>query len=87
MTFVGNRFDRASLEDRLTARLTTADETVPIGPLELQIAYKLWMTGDRDFEDALYLYALLGETLSTRELEYWVDELDVTEAYDRLRGA
>jgi len=85
--FVGDRFDRASLENRIPARLTEVEETLPIGPLELQIAYKLWMTGDRDFEDALYLYDLLGETLSIGELEDWVAELDVHEAYDRLRSA
>lgn len=45
------------------------------------------MTGDRDFEDALYLFSLFGETLSTEELERWVDELDVNEAYGRLRSA
>lgn len=85
--FVDGRFDRASLENHITARLTTVGESLPIGPLELQIAYKLWMTGDRDFEDALYLFSLFGETLSTEELERWVDELDVNEAYGRLRSA
>jgi len=43
--FVSDRFDRASLENRIPARLTEVEETLPIGPLELQIAYKLWMTG------------------------------------------
>ncbi|MDZ7701638.1 MAG: hypothetical protein U5J98_05975 [Halobacteriales archaeon] len=85
--FADDRFDRSSLENRFDARLSTADATLPIGPLELQIAYKLWMVGQRDFEDALYLYDLLGETLSTPELEHWVDELEVHEAYDRLRSA
>lgn len=45
------------------------------------------MAGDRDFEDALYLYDLFGETLSIKELEGWVAELDAHEAYDRLRSA
>lgn len=85
--FVGDRYDRESLENHVTARLSAVEETLPIGPLELQIAYKLWMTGDRDFEDALHLYELFGETLSTDELERWVDELHVHDAYERLRSA
>lgn len=83
--FVDDRFDRASLENRIRARLRAVDETLPIGPIELQIAYKLWMTGEKDFEDAQHLYSVFGETLSTAELERWVDELDVHDAYERLR--
>lgn len=85
--FVGDRFDRASLENRITARLEAAGVQVPIGPLELQIAYKLWMTGEKDFEDALYLHEVFRETLSTPELERWVDELGAQDAYERLKRA
>ncbi len=81
--FVTDRFDRAALADRLVAEIGKAE--LPIGPLELQIAYKLWMGSQTDFEDALHLFTLFEETLSTAELERWVETLEVEEAYDRLR--
>lgn len=85
LKYVTDRFDMASLEHRITARI--ADAELPIGCLELQIAYKLWMGSRTDVEDALHLYLLFEETLSTPDLERWVDALDVGEAYERLKRA
>lgn len=85
--FVGDEFDRSSLENRITARISDAGETLPIGPLELQIAYKLFLGAQKDFEDAIHLYTLFEESLSTPRLEHWVEKLDVAEDYDRLRRA
>lgn len=39
--FARNEFDRGSLKNALTARI--GGKTIPIGPLELQIAYKLYL--------------------------------------------
>ncbi len=81
--FVADEYDRASLNDTLTVRLGGRKFTV--GSLELQIAYKLSMGAERDFEDALYLYELLEPNLNTRELESYVEQLDVRNEYDKLR--
>lgn len=81
--FVDDEFDRASLENAITARIDGFE--VPVGPLELQIAYKLWMRADKDFEDAAHLYGLFEESLRTDRLEEWVERLDVAEEYARLR--
>jgi len=83
--FPTDEFDRASLSNAIDARI--GDETVPIGPLELGIAYKLYLGGQKDFEDAAHLYTLFGESLSTAELETWAERLSVTDRYDRLRNA
>ena len=83
--YVDDRFDRASLEGRLVARIGGAE--LPVGPLELQIAYKLWMGSQTDFEDAVHLYTLFEESLRTDDLEGWVDELGVQEEYERLERA
>lgn len=80
--FVDDRFDRASLDGRITVRI--GDTELPVGPIELQIAYKLWLGTQTDLEDALHLYSLLEETLRTGELERWVEELDVEDEYARL---
>lgn len=85
--YVSDEFDRASLENSITARLTRIDAELPIGPLELQIAYKLYLNAPKDFEDAVHLYALFEESLSTAALEGWVRKLDVEEGYERLKHA
>ncbi len=83
LKYATDQFDRESLDNAITA--CVGDSSLPIGPLELQIAYKLYVNTQKDFEDAAHLYILFGETLSHPELERWVSELEVTEAYDRLQ--
>lgn len=85
--FVTDEYDRASLEDRITARFTSSDVELPIGPLELQIAYKLYLDAPKDFEDAVHLHSLFEEDLNTAELEGWITKLGVEEDYDRLKRA
>ncbi len=82
---VSDRFDRASLRHAIEARIGGAD--IPIGPIELQTAYKLHLGTRTDFEDAVHLYSMFEETLSIEELERWVDRLDVRDEYDRLTSA
>jgi len=83
--FVRDEFDRASLDDAIQARI--AGEKLPIGPLELQIAYKLHLGARYDVEDAVHLHALFEESLRESRLETWVRRLDVEEEYERLRRA
>jgi hypothetical protein len=83
--FPNDEFDRASLANAIDAHV--GNDTVPIGPLELQIAYKLSLGGRTDLEDAAHLYTVCGETLSRDRLEEWVDRLDIEERYDRLTNA
>jgi hypothetical protein len=82
--FPTDEFDRASLTNAIDAHIAGA--TIPVGPLELQIAYKLYLRGRKDFEDAAHLYLLFRETLSTDKLEQWVRQLDVNEEYERLKS-
>lgn len=83
--FVRDKFDRASLENAIIARI--GGETIPIGPLELQIAYKLHLGAQKDLEDAVHLYMLFEESLSIARLEKWVTRLGVEDEYDRLKRA
>ena len=80
-----DEFDDASLANAVDAHV--GGNTVPIGPLELQIAYKLSLGGRTDLEDAAHLHTVFGETLSRDRLETWVERLDVEERYDRLANA
>lgn len=81
--FPTDEFDRASLANAIDARIGGA--TIPVGPLELQIAYKLYLGGRTDLEDAAHLYTLFGESLRRDALEEWTTKLDVTDRYERLR--
>ncbi|MFC7324155.1 hypothetical protein ACFQMF_06115 [Halorubrum rutilum] len=85
LKIVGDEFDRASLSHAITAQID--GKSIPIGPLELQIAYKLSLGAQKDIEDAVHLYTLFEETLSGSRLETWVHRLDVDAEYDRLRDA
>lgn len=83
--FARDEFDRASLEHAMTARI--GGQMIPIGPLELQIAYKLYLGAQKDVEDAVHLYTLFEENLSGVRLEEWVTKLGVEDEYERLRRA
>lgn len=81
--FTRDEFDRASLQNAITARI--GEEDIPIGPLELQIAYKLRLGAQKDIEDAVHLYTLFEESLSVSRLEEWVTRLAVEDKYERLK--
>jgi radical SAM superfamily enzyme YgiQ (UPF0313 family) len=81
--FARDEFDRASLGNAITARI--GDPAISIGPLELQIAYKLHLSAQKDIEDAVHLYTLFEEGLSVSRLEEWVRRLDVEDEYERLK--
>ncbi|WP_311170886.1 hypothetical protein [Halobellus ordinarius] len=83
--FARDEFDRASLQNAITARI--GDEAISIGPLELQVAYKLHLSAQKDIEDAVHLYTLFEESLSVPRLEEWVTRLGVEDEYERLKRA
>jgi hypothetical protein len=60
---------------------------VNVGSLEQQIAYKLFLGTEKDFEDALHLHTVFREQLDTDALETYVEELEVSDRYAELRGA
>lgn len=80
---VEDEFDRESLRNSITASI--GDAHLPIGPLELQIAYKLYLGDKTSFEDAVHLYTLLEESLRPSDLEHWVERLSVEVDYERLQ--
>jgi hypothetical protein len=82
--FPTDEYDEASLHNAIDAHV--GDAVLPIGPLELQIAYKLHLGTRTDFEDAAHLYALFRESLRPTRLETWVENLEVTDEYERLQS-
>ena len=83
--FPTDEYDRTSLKETITVQFD--DRSLIVGSLELQIAYKLRLGTEKDFEDALYLYETTEGNLNTAQLEGYVEDLDATDAYDRLKRA
>ncbi len=56
-----------------------------ISPIELQIAYKLWLRGEKDIEDAIFLYEFLKERIVLDNVVKWLTMLGVKNAEERVR--
>jgi hypothetical protein len=61
LKFLKDDIDRCVLRDRLYVRITEGD--LCISPLEIQIAYKLFLGSEKDIEDALYLWEIFKDHL------------------------
>lgn len=81
--YPGDQFDRGSLDNRMEVKFD--DESLFISPLELQIAYKLYLGTEKDFEDALHLYTLFNNDINSGELQNWVKKLNVEDEYNELK--
>ena len=51
--------------------------TIRVSPIELQIAYKLYLGSEKDVGDAVFLYTLFRDYIDRGELEKWCTELRV----------
>ena len=54
--------------------------SLAIGPMELQVAYKLHLGSDKDYEDVRHLYRLFAKNLNKRELKRFLQMLDVDDS-------
>ena len=85
LKFASDEYDRISLDNPISVRL--GGETLRVGSLGFQIAYKLDMGARRDYEDALYLHEVAGPSLNRTALERYVTKLGVEDEYEQLRGS
>ena len=85
LKFASDESDRISLDNAISVRL--GGETLRVGPLEFQIAYKLDMGAQKDYEDALYLHEVAEPSLNRTALERYVTKLGVEDEYEQLRGS
>ncbi|WP_456453958.1 hypothetical protein [Thermococcus sp.] len=73
--FPKDAFHRDALEKKIPVRLN--DNTIYISPIELQIAYKLYLGSDKDIEDAFFLYELFREVIEWGVLKEYAGRLGV----------
>jgi hypothetical protein len=89
---IKNDLDKYSYENKI--RVIINDKIVFISPLEMQIAYKLFLaadgtkrevTSDKDIEDARHLYKLFGDKINKEELLLFVKQLNVEKKIELLK--
>ncbi|AEK72293.1 hypothetical protein GQS_01960 [Thermococcus sp. 4557] len=73
--FPKDDFHREALENSIPVRFN--DRLIYISPIELQIAYKLYLGTDKDVEDAFFLYELFKERIDGRALNDYAKRLGV----------
>ncbi|MFH2021592.1 MAG: hypothetical protein ABIJ34_09365 [archaeon] len=79
--FVKNELDNWSLTNRLKAKLK--DDILYISPLELQIAFKLFLGTEKDIEDAKHLFNMLKENLNMNVLMAFNEKLKTVDSFNR----
>jgi len=75
LKFVKDSFDNFSLRNSLKVELD--DYELNISPIELQIAYKVYLSGDKDIEDAIYLYEIFKDRINRETLKNFLEEFGV----------
>ena len=85
LKFAFDESDRISLDNAISVRL--GGETLRVGSLEFQIAYKLDMGAQKDYEDALYLHEVAEPSRNETALKKYVTKLGVEDEYEQFRGS
>lgn len=81
MKFPKKETDRFPLENPLKA--VVGGKEIRISPLELQIAYKLYLGSDKDVEDALYIYEIFNKHIDAKILGSMLRKLGVEEKAEK----
>lgn len=76
--FVKGELDIISLNEHRVAK--TGNDSINISPIELQIAFKLYLGSDKDIEDAIYLYDIFLGHLNKVKLKKYIEILKVNGA-------
>lgn len=76
--FAKNELDMVSLNEHYVVKINS--ESMNISPIELQIAFKLYLGSDKDIEDAVYLYNIFLEYLDKAKLKHYMGILKVSGA-------
>lgn len=80
--FTKDDLDKHSLENSVKVHVN--DSLIRISPLELQIAYKLFLGSEKDIEDARFLYKLFEDQIIREELDDFIIKLDVKDKREYL---
>jgi hypothetical protein len=76
LKFVKKPLDRHTMDNKMKVTFNTK-YSMYISPIELQIAFKLWLGSDKDYEDARYIYNIFKAYTEVRKLNEFISELHV----------
>ncbi|MBI4164002.1 MAG: hypothetical protein HY512_04010 [Candidatus Aenigmarchaeota archaeon] len=79
--FAKKSTDFYSLENKISVILKSGE--LLISPIEMNIAYKLFLSSQKDVEDARFLFKLFREKLDMKNLEDFVKLLKVEDSYKK----
>jgi hypothetical protein len=72
---IKNELDKFSYDNKIKVSINS--KNLFISPLELQIAYKLFLGSEKDLEDARHLYNIFKDKLNKQELDDSINKLNV----------
>lgn len=75
LKLMNSPLSKTSMSERINVVLD--EGRLYMSPLELQIAYKLYLGSDKDFEDARHLYRFLRDYLDVDKLKYFLKEMKI----------
>jgi hypothetical protein len=75
LKFLKDDIDRSVLRDRVEVNLPGA--RVYISPIDIQIAYKMYLGSQKDIEDALYLWEIFKDDLDHEHVKKWMKTFGV----------
>ena len=94
LKFLNDKLDYYSLKNRVEVVITTtnitaaARKTMFVSPFEIQVAYKMFLGSEKDYEDAEFLFELFKDKINMVELTRLLELLEVDQSVveDYLRG-
>jgi hypothetical protein len=75
LKFLKDDIDRHVFEERMEVNFSGA--MVCISPIDIQIAYKLYLGSDKDIEDAVYLWEIFKDELDHDKVNDWMKRFNV----------
>ena len=76
LKFLKDDVDRHVLENRTAVNIPGA--SLYISPIDIQIAYKVYLGSDKDIEDAVYLWEIFKPDLDYPRMKSWMKKFGVT---------
>lgn len=81
---ISTKIHKYSFENRMKCYIQ--NNLLFISPLEMQIAYKLYLGSEKDIEDAVHLYELFNEKINENELISLFEQFDIRDKFDLLKN-
>ncbi|MBW6461885.1 MAG: hypothetical protein K0B07_02470 [DPANN group archaeon] len=77
MKFSLDNVEKYSLKNKIILKFNT--NTIPISPIELQIVYKLYLSSEKDIEDARFIFKLFLKWIDKTKIDDFSKDFNVTD--------